>query len=108
MAATASPIVPNSGDNLTLPTPIAIELSATPGAVTELHLPQNAALLLMQITTVPSGHDIDIGFESGGATVNIAASSTWTCPVRFAASQKIYFSSTHASAAFSVLIGRIP
>ena len=107
MAATASPIVPNSGNNISAPTPVAVELSATPGEVTELHLPQNAATLTFQVRT-EAGKDIEIGFESGGATVNIAAASTWPCPVALTASQRLYLSSTHASAEFTVLIGRAP
>jgi len=108
MAATTSPIIPNGGANISAPTPLAIELSATPGTVTELHLPQNASTLTFQITTISSGHDIDIGYSPGGQTINLATGEIWTCPVRLTASQKIYFSSTHASATFRILIGQLP
>lgn len=108
MAATASPILVNDGANVSAPTPIHIVLSATPNTVTEMHLPQNAKRLALQITTVTGGHDIDIGFASGGETVNIAVPSVWLCPVELVASQKIYFSSTHADANFDVLIGLRP
>ena len=108
MAATASPIIPNSGNNISAPTPIPVELSAAPGQVTELHLPENATTHLLQITTFASGHDIDVGFESGGETINIATGEVWSCPVALVASQRLYLSSTHASAEFTVLIGRAP
>ncbi len=97
MAETTSPY---TAPPCAAPYTAALELSATPGTVLEIRLPQNARRMVVSLHNT-SHHPCTLSYVSGGAGVPIGASESLTLPA-LSADQRVYLSSTHVSPTFTL------